>query len=899
MIVLSGGLTGATADTNDTWALSTSGSPQWTLLAPANGIVPPQRVGQSAVYDSANSRIIMFGGGLGGTAPCDNNVWVLSNANSVNGTPTWTQLVTTGGPPVPRVFHSAVYDPLSNRMIVFGGNNCSESGGTYYNDVWVLSNANGLGGTPAWTQLSPAGGPSVRQGAATVYDPNSNRMTVFGGFAGQEVAYSDVWVLSSANGLGGTPTWTQLNPMGALQPDPRDFASAVYDRASNRMTIFGGIDVGLLLNDVWTLSSANGLAGTPTWTLLGPSPAPLARSGQTAVYDATGDRMIMFGGIDSSGYANDTWVLTNANGLAPGPQAVSVSPSTGSGSSQLFTFVYGDVNGAAQLGSAQAIVNASVTGVSSCYVWVTPANGAVWLANNDASWGSSMTLATGGTLQNSQCAVNVGLSSGVLSGNTYTLNLSISFLSGFSGAKNLYGLATDMAAANSGWETLGTWTVTASSQAPHAVSVSPSSGSGATQQFTFVYTDPNGASDLASAQAIFGASATGVSSCYVWVTPASGAVWLANDAGGWGSSMTLGTGGTLQNSQCSLNVGSSGGVSASNNYTLTLLITFQNAFSGSKSIFGLAGSMAGLNSGWQTLGSWTTGAALHAVSVSPSTGNGASQTFTFVYTDANGAMDLASAQALINTSITGVSACYVWVTPGNGAVWLANDDGSWGSSMTLGTGGTLQNSQCSVTMASSGGVLSGTTYTLHLLITFQSAFNGAKNVYGLVTNMAGLNSGWQALGTWTATGNNPPTLRAVSVNPSTGNALTQTFTFVYTDSSGTSDFSSAQALINGSFTAVSGCYVWVTPASGAVWLANNDGSWPAGGTLGTGVAMQNSQCSVNVAASNGAVSGNTYTLNLVITFQGGFTGLKSIFGLATSAVSGVNSGWTTLGTWTP
>jgi hypothetical protein len=34
-------------------------------------------------------------------------------------------------------------------MIVFGGANCFTAA---YNDIWILSNANGLGGVPAWTQ---------------------------------------------------------------------------------------------------------------------------------------------------------------------------------------------------------------------------------------------------------------------------------------------------------------------------------------------------------------------------------------------------------------------------------------------------------------------------------------------------------------------------------------------------------------------------------------------------------------------------------------------------------------------------------------------------------------------------------------------------------------------------
>ncbi len=94
-----------------------------------------------------------------------------------------------------------MYDFKNNRLIIFGGSN---SGG-YLSDVWVLTNANGLGGTPAWTQLGPFSlFAEARYGHTGVYDPKKNEMTIFGGLtydgAGQEIDTTDVWVLSDANG---------------------------------------------------------------------------------------------------------------------------------------------------------------------------------------------------------------------------------------------------------------------------------------------------------------------------------------------------------------------------------------------------------------------------------------------------------------------------------------------------------------------------------------------------------------------------------------------------------------------------------------------------------------------------------------------------------------------------
>ena len=90
----------------------------------------------------------------------------------------WTQLAPSGTAPSARSRHTAVYDAVGNRMIAFGGTDSS----SFFNDVWVLSNANGSGGTPAWTQLAPSGtAPPAREAPAAVYDAAGNRMIVFGG----------------------------------------------------------------------------------------------------------------------------------------------------------------------------------------------------------------------------------------------------------------------------------------------------------------------------------------------------------------------------------------------------------------------------------------------------------------------------------------------------------------------------------------------------------------------------------------------------------------------------------------------------------------------------------------------------------------------------------------------
>ena len=291
---------------NDVWLLSnadgTGATPTWTNLNPT-GTPPSKRGLHTAVYNPTSNRMIVFGGNpnFGSCFGAVNDVWVLTNANGLGGTAAWTQLNPIGGPPSVRDEHTAVYDAANNRMIVFGGvNPCAAPN----NDVWVLENADGLAGgiaaTPQWTLLNPTGtAPSGRADHSAVYDPTTNRLIVFGG--GTSTGFvNDVWVLTNANGLGGTPQWTQLAPTGG-PPGVRFIHSATYDPGTNRMTIYGGCCTAATpsgrFDDVWVLENANGLGGTPQWTQLAPTGGPpLARDGHTAVYNSATNRMTVFGG---------------------------------------------------------------------------------------------------------------------------------------------------------------------------------------------------------------------------------------------------------------------------------------------------------------------------------------------------------------------------------------------------------------------------------------------------------------------------------------------------------------------------------------------------------------------------------------------------------------------------
>jgi hypothetical protein len=103
-----------------------------------------------------------------------------TSTNGLGGTPTWSQLSPSGDLPTPRSLHSTFYDATNNRMIVFGGRSWSNATQSFtaLGDLWELSNANGLGGAPSWTQLSPSGVPPDLNGSSFAAWDNANQRMI-------------------------------------------------------------------------------------------------------------------------------------------------------------------------------------------------------------------------------------------------------------------------------------------------------------------------------------------------------------------------------------------------------------------------------------------------------------------------------------------------------------------------------------------------------------------------------------------------------------------------------------------------------------------------------------------------------------------------------------------------
>lgn len=314
------------------------------------------------------------------------------------------------------------------------------------------------------------------------------------------------------------------------------------------------------------------------------------------------------GGGSASANTSDSTVI-NATSTSPGPPtAFSVTPSSGTGATQQFTFVWSDPAGFADIPAAAVLFNTGLSGPSACFFIVDSVNrNFLFAADNGSSW-TTLPIGSASSLQNSQCVLNGSGSSLTGSGNTLTLRVTINFKTAFAGSKSIF-LWVENAAGTTSWKNMGGWTVPGSAPAPSnpgptSVSVTPSSGTGLTQQFSFLWSDPNGFSDIRAVAALFNTSLSGQGSCFLIVDTASRNILFAADNGSSFSVLPVGASGILQNSQCSLNVAGSTLSGSGNTLTLNVTLTFKAAFAGAKSVFVWVENAAG-TANWQTLGRWT------------------------------------------------------------------------------------------------------------------------------------------------------------------------------------------------------------------------------------------------------------------------------------------------------
>ncbi len=158
--------------------------------------------------------------------------------------------------------------------------------------------------------------------------------------------------------------------------------------------------------------------------------------------------------------ATQTVALSGTGILAPVVTSVSVTPSSGTGTTQTFGFEYSDTDGSADLGTVYALFNTTTSIAKACYVYYVQSSNLLYLENAAGS-GAAGSVAPGSTatVSNGYCEITGTGSSFTASGNNLTVNVNITFKSTFTGAKTIYmNAVSNEGETSGGLKAKGTWT---------------------------------------------------------------------------------------------------------------------------------------------------------------------------------------------------------------------------------------------------------------------------------------------------------------------------------------------------------------------------------------------------------------------------------------------------------
>jgi hypothetical protein len=218
-LVIHGGVQDRNSRMEETWEWD---GQKWTQFkVPGPGF----REGAAMAFDEARGKTILFGG-------ANEKFEILGDTWAWDGTQ-WSQVGTTG--PAPRFPSAIVYDPAREKVLLSSGHFVSANDFINFNDFWEWD------GT-AWHEVLVDGEkPGPRNIAQMTFDPVHERVLLFGG--GEESFLSDMW---SWDGM----KWAHIGESGA---PARSGLGGAYDPQRNRLVVFGGVEKpgGTAITDTW------------------------------------------------------------------------------------------------------------------------------------------------------------------------------------------------------------------------------------------------------------------------------------------------------------------------------------------------------------------------------------------------------------------------------------------------------------------------------------------------------------------------------------------------------------------------------------------------------------------------------------------------------------------------
>jgi hypothetical protein len=134
-------------------------------------------------------------------------------------------------------------------------------------------------------------------------------------------------------------------------------------------------------------------------------------------------------------------------------------------------------------------------------------------------------------------------------------------------------------------------------------------------------------------------------------------------------------------------------------------------------------------------------------SVSPNAGVGSRQSFSFVFSDGQGAINLTTAAIVFAPVLEAQNSCYAIYDRNTDTIRLDWDDITGYEIKPVDSSDMLQNSQC--TIGASSATVANDSLTVTLDITFTGVFAGPKNIYMYGEDGDGSNTGWVQTGAYT------------------------------------------------------------------------------------------------------------------------------------------------------
>jgi hypothetical protein len=205
---------------------------------------PSARRQGALVYDQTLKKIVLFGGY--DNANFKDDTWTWDGAN-------WTE-VKKNKPPN-RSLHAMWYDPLAKKTIIYGGIGREDIDHRVerFKDMWSF---NGTG----WTKLNVTNTPGERLGPQYAVDPATGKLLLFGGLKSEltdpakETSRRQFYDNETWEWNGTSSTWTKLAP--ATVPAARQNGRLTFDPSSNRLMLYGGY-AGFFFTDVWHWTGSN------------------------------------------------------------------------------------------------------------------------------------------------------------------------------------------------------------------------------------------------------------------------------------------------------------------------------------------------------------------------------------------------------------------------------------------------------------------------------------------------------------------------------------------------------------------------------------------------------------------------------------------------------------------